>query len=256
MNLRAFHTVTVFSLSAALGLSLSACGSDANVGDASQGQNNKGTGGSTQTNPGTGGSVTNPATGGSSGTTGGGTGGAIASTGGAGQGGATTGGIQCGKNTCGAGQYCCNESCGTCAPMGAMCTAIACVPDPTPGACKADSDCSLQSDYCGGCNCRVTGEVAPPCTGPMVECFADPCMNTTAACVNGTCQKVKPLPTESQCTTDADCTLVADYCTGCDCRALGPGESLPKCAGPGVSCLVDPCGTKTAACVGGMCVAN
>lgn len=36
------------------------------------------------------------------------------------------GGIKCGTNHCGAGEYCCNASCGTCAPMGAMCTMIAC----------------------------------------------------------------------------------------------------------------------------------
>jgi hypothetical protein len=28
----------------------------------------------------------------------------------------------CGKNICAKGQYCCNPSCGTCAPFGAMCT--------------------------------------------------------------------------------------------------------------------------------------
>ena len=34
--------------------------------------------------------------------------------------------IQCGKNTCGTGEYCCNASCGMCAPRGAMCIQIAC----------------------------------------------------------------------------------------------------------------------------------
>jgi hypothetical protein len=36
------------------------------------------------------------------------------------------GGGSCGGNTCGKGQYCCNASCGTCAPIGAACTQIAC----------------------------------------------------------------------------------------------------------------------------------
>jgi len=32
----------------------------------------------------------------------------------------------CGGNACGAGQYCCNPSCGICAPLGAACIQIAC----------------------------------------------------------------------------------------------------------------------------------
>ena len=43
------------------------------------------------------------------------------------------------------------------------------------------------------------------------------------------------------CMTDADCRVAADYCTGCDCRALATGQSLPPCSGPGVRCLRDPC---------------
>ncbi len=35
-------------------------------------------------------------------------------------------GIACGTNTCAAGEYCCNASCGMCAPMGVMCIQIAC----------------------------------------------------------------------------------------------------------------------------------
>jgi hypothetical protein len=34
--------------------------------------------------------------------------------------------VTCGENTCTAGQYCCNSSCGICAPMGAACIQIAC----------------------------------------------------------------------------------------------------------------------------------
>lgn len=64
------------------------------------------------------------------------------------------------------------------------------------------------------------------------------------------------LPAEptAECKTDADCRLEDDYCTGCDCRALAEGESLPVCDGPGVKCFAQPCGGKTAACVGGQCV--
>jgi hypothetical protein len=37
-------------------------------------------------------------------------------------------GIPCGDNLCGKGQYCCNSSCGICAPFGAACIQIACLP--------------------------------------------------------------------------------------------------------------------------------
>jgi hypothetical protein len=40
----------------------------------------------------------------------------------------TTGGTPCGSNHCGAGDYCCNESCGICAPFGSACIQIACEP--------------------------------------------------------------------------------------------------------------------------------
>jgi hypothetical protein len=33
---------------------------------------------------------------------------------------------QCGSNTCGAGTYCCNASCGVCAPFGAQCLDVYC----------------------------------------------------------------------------------------------------------------------------------
>jgi len=37
------------------------------------------------------------------------------------------GGEVCGNNVCGAGYYCCNASCGICAPAGGACIQIACV---------------------------------------------------------------------------------------------------------------------------------
>jgi len=36
------------------------------------------------------------------------------------------GGEQCGANVCGIGSYCCNSSCGTCAPKGAGCLDVMC----------------------------------------------------------------------------------------------------------------------------------
>jgi hypothetical protein len=150
-------------------------------------------------------------------------GGATHGTGGVTQGaGGSTGGPKCGTNTCAAGEYCCNASCGLCAPMGAACIQIACVPPPSP----AD---------------------AGPCID-FVDCVLGKVWSTTeCACV--------PAP-KSPCTTASDCRLVADYCNGCNCLSLGTGEQTPACSGQIAMCFLDPCSTKSAACVSGHCVAQ
>ena len=56
------------------------------------------------------------------------------------------------------------------------------------------------------------------------------------------------------CKQDGDCRAFSDYCTGCDCRALGKDDRDPACSGPGVRCLVDPCRDKVAVCREGRCV--
>jgi hypothetical protein len=58
------------------------------------------------------------------------------------------------------------------------------------------------------------------------------------------------------CTVDADCRLESDYCLGCDCRALAKEQKLPKCTGPGVRCLLDPCKDKMAICKDARCTAT
>ncbi|MBK7585706.1 MAG: hypothetical protein IPI67_36655 [Myxococcales bacterium] len=113
------------------------------------------------------------------------------------------------------------------------------------------SECSVPKNACeaagGSCvglypgNC-ADGEIGSAteysCGGPVgVMC----------------CLPKAPAP---ECQTDADCRLEADYCHGCDCRALSENESVPACDGPGVKCFADPCGFKTAACVSGQCVAK
>jgi hypothetical protein len=94
----------------------------------------------------------------------------------------------CGDRVCGTGEYCCNPSCSTCAPEGGFCTQQYCEP-PTTGGCTTDADCRTFSDYCTGCDCRALGvsEPDPVCESPGVRCFADPCLNQTAACVSGAC---------------------------------------------------------------------
>ena len=63
-------------------------------------------------------------------------------------------------------------------------------------------------------------------------------------------------PSKIECKTDADCTLVADYCGGCNCLALGPGESAPKCQGDEVACFVWPCQGLAASCDEGQCAVD
>jgi hypothetical protein len=78
----------------------------------------------------------------------------------------------------------------------------------------------------------TTGNTTPPTTAPPVT------------------------PAAGACTSDGDCRLFSDYCTGCDCRALARDEQDPTCDGPGVRCVADPCMTKTAVCEAGKCTAK
>lgn len=69
--------------------------------------------------------------------------------------------------------------------------------------------------------------------------------NGRAACV--------PAP-KPGCVTDADCSLVDNYCGGCNCNAVPTGTVAPKCPGDEVACFVAPCLGLTASCQAGVCV--
>jgi hypothetical protein len=180
-------------------------------------------------------------TGGSTGTAGmSGTGGA-----GGGPGGGSDGGV---------GAPCASsESCGA----GLVCTTI-------DGDCKAPPGCGPNVGCPAVCYgvCRAANDDAggPSCGSVQCKkgqvCCNDSCGICTepgGGCTKQLCPKD---PTPTPCTTDGDCKLEADYCTGCDCRALGIKQSVPACPGPGVACFVDPCLNKTARCVNGGCVAQ
>jgi hypothetical protein len=62
-----------------------------------------------------------------------------------------------------------------------------------------------------------------------------------------------PSPVGS-CASDGDCRTFSDYCTGCNCRALTTTQREPVCQGPGVRCLIDPCGAEHAVCENRVCV--
>lgn len=99
----------------------------------------------------------------------------------------------CGGSTCGAGQYCCNPSCGICAPLGGSCTQQVCA-----SACSSDADCA-SSESCVNGQC-VSGQ---PC-GNNVCPAGELCCNASCgmcappgvACTQQAC---------AQCASDADC---------------------------------------------------
>ena len=158
--------------------------------------------------------------------------------GGAGGGGGGTGG--------GGGAPC--ASSGSC-EKGEVCTTEDGVCNAPPG-CGAGLACPA---VCYG-NCRPAND-GPACgTGRCAAgmvCCNDSCGICTPP--NGGCTKQICVPPAGACARDADCRLEADYCTGCDCRALATSQKLPVCQGPGVACLVDPCDRKKAQCVNGAC---
>jgi hypothetical protein len=63
-----------------------------------------------------------------------------------------------------------------------------CVPDAPAPECSTDAGCKLWDNYCGGCTCLalpLSGS-GPTCTNP-VNCFAQPCFQSTAVCQAGKC---------------------------------------------------------------------
>jgi hypothetical protein len=58
-----------------------------------------------------------------------------------------------------------------------------------PNECDDDSDCRLEADYCGGCNCTALAadEKLPVCKGEPVACFVSPCLHKSAECLAGQC---------------------------------------------------------------------
>lgn len=69
------------------------------------------------------------------------------------------------------------------------CEGPRCVPTYPKPECVKDSDCRLFSDYCEGCNCVALGigEPNPECSGTIVQCLIDPCLNVKAHCEYGSC---------------------------------------------------------------------
>lgn len=108
-------------------------------------------------------------------------------------------------------------------------------------ACSSDPQCVV-----GGCS----GEV----------CAAESIITTCEVLdelPRGACQCVEALcvwtePEVDECSSDADCRIAANYCGGCHCEALAPGEEAAPCKDP-VACLLDPCHFLVAVCDDGTC---
>ncbi|CAA9564657.1 MAG: hypothetical protein AVDCRST_MAG59-2895 [uncultured Thermomicrobiales bacterium] len=109
-------------------------------------------------------------------------------------------GEACNAVTCGMGEYCCNWSCSTCAPLGGVCTALYCVPGPPTVCLGAGEPCGLETGgCCAGLTCAAgdpmagagAGVCAAPKTPAPIECQTaadcpqDDCNNI--ACQDGRC---------------------------------------------------------------------
>ena len=109
----------------------------------------------------------------------------------------------------------------------------------------------------------VGGAGAGVACGPKTCAVGQICCNASCGictppdgfCTQQLCNEGDAGATGTACKADGDCRLFSDYCTGCDCRALGANEKNPICSGPGVRCIRDPCDDKRAACQGGRCAA-
>lgn len=233
-----FRTLTVAACIIAIPFYFSACGlgDDMDVGN-ERGSQKPGTGGS----DGSGGSSTTGGTG-TSGGAGPATGGAKASGGAVASGGATAAGGNSASGgltaTGGASANGGTASGGTSTTGGARATGGIRITS-GDGGLTGGKPGSGGGDTCGNTVCG-DGEY---CCNPSCSV----CAPKNGGCTLQVCEP-------KTCTTANDCRLVDDYCTGCNCRALGPGETLPACTGPGVQCLIAPCDGEAPTCKDGRCI--
>jgi hypothetical protein len=142
-------------------------------------------------------------------------------------------GEACGTSTCQEGEFCCNESCGICAPKGGGCIQLFCEPEPDSG---------VGGVQCGNVTCAPGQECCNESCGICVEpggaCIQVECEDRTPA--SGICVK----NSNDACTTDADC--ISGGCGGelCFNPAVSDGVSTCECTAPAV---------KGCGCVSGQC---
>ena len=179
--------------------------------------------------------------------------------------------IKCGTNTCGAGEYCCNESCGTCSKMGEGCTKKFCLP---PGYCQADSDCPVPpcarpidgiTSYCPIPKCiknQCTYQTPQPTKCGKVTCSADEycCNESCGICINkmmgrpcniDTCNPVVECRNDTDCATGKVCNTMKGQCitpptiqcgnATCTNGNVCCNASCNICAPKGVFCIQKAC---------------
>lgn len=161
-------------------------------------------------------------------------------TGGSGATGGSGGGPACGPITCKKGEQCCDANCGMCAPMGAMCPAVACAPvDAGPPVPCGSTTCAA-GEYCCSPSCNLCEPNGAEC--PQMACAADagpthvPCGNTFCSpgsvccdiCGSQSCVTGNTCPTGGACTVD---------CAPQDTQGYGKCNMLLGYAWNGGSCV-------------------
>ena len=137
--------------------------------------------------------------------------------------------VVCGNTLCEVGDYCCNESCGICAPSdepNAVCTQQACGPDDV--VCDGQVCDSPTAQCCAGCDgLTFCSDGAGSC--PPVDC-----------------------PPPSGCQLDSECGPEGVCCPGCPGEAnfCGMGGCPPVACPPPPTCGGEVCDANEVCCPG------
>jgi hypothetical protein len=124
--------------------------------------------------------------------------------------------VPCGPNhACGAGEYCCNESCGICAPLGAACPAIACQPCGGMG-------------HMGGCPPGTRCEPNHGCVPDGTQCGMHTCPMGQYCC-NDSCGICAPMGAACPQIACADCNDPAGHGCPPGTQCDGHGRCTPSC---------------------------
>jgi hypothetical protein len=78
--------------------------------------------------------------------------------------------------------------------------------------------------------------------------------NVEGAATPRTSQPKAEPGTSTACNTDADCRTFSDGCGICSCRPFAKTSPDPKCPGPRMACLIDPCTGLQTICRQGNCM--
>ena len=94
---------------------------------------------------------------------------------------------KCGDNVCGAGEYCCNESCGICAPEGGSCTQQMC----HPAGIACGSNTCAPDEFCCNESCGICAPEGGSCTQQVCQPAGVACGDAVCAdgqvCCNQSC---------------------------------------------------------------------